>query len=242
MKRLSTVTATALLAAASVAGAQTTQTPTDPSAASSPHQRQTTGTDNTEAPATTTNGANPSTASTPSQRATLKGSSQADLDAARTAGATPATFVATAAQDGLTEVALGKVAESNSSNPDIKQFAQKMVQDHGQADALLAQIAKVKGLTVPTQLDAKHKAMVTAMSNKSGAAFDSAYAEHMVKAHAKAIALFQSAAQSSDSDMAAFANKMLPTLQEHQQMADSLERANGTRRTAAAPASNPTTD
>lgn len=240
MNALSTVTATALLAAASVAGAQTaTQTPTDPAAASSPHQRQTTGTGGTEASATATDGADPSTASSPHQRETMKGGSGADLDAARTAGATPATFVATAAEDGMTEVALAKVAESKSSNPDIKQFAQKMIHDHGQADTQLAQIAKTKGLTVPTQLDARHRAMVTAMSNKSGTAFDAAYSAHMAKAHAKAVALFQSAAQSSDADLAAFASKTLPTLQEHQQMANTLERENGAKRTANSQSSNP---
>jgi len=245
MSPLSTVTAAALFAAAGVAGAQTanqappTQMQTNPDAASSPHQRQATGTAGTEASPTTATGANPSDASSPHQHAAMKGATQADLDAARTEGATPATFVKTAAQDGLTEVALAKVAETKSSNSDIKQFAQKMEHDHGQANAQLMQIAKTKGLMVPAELDAKHRAMVTAMSNKSGADFDAAYSEHMAKAHAKAVALFQAAAQSDDKDLAAFANKTLPTLQEHQQMANNLERESGSKRSANAQPSNP---
>lgn len=237
MKTLSTVTATALLAAASLAGAQTsqypTQAPTDPSAASSPSQRQATGSGVAEAPTTSTaDSPDPSAASSPHQHQAMKGNMQADLDAARTAGATPETFVKTAAQDGMAEVALAKVAESKSSNPDVKQFAAKMVHDHGQADAQLAQLAKTKGLSVPGSLDAKHQAMVTAMSNKSGAAFDTAYSAHMAKAHEKAIALFEAAAQSSDQDIAAFANKTLPTLQAHQQMADNLKNETGSKRQA----------
>ena len=250
MNAFSTVTATALLAAASVAGAQTAgqmgaensspqasgaQTQTDPSAASSPHQRQTTGAGNTEASATSSNGANPNAASSLHQREALGGSTTAELEAAQQAGTTPATFVKTAAEDGLTEIALAKLAETKSSNSDIKQFAQKMDQDHGQANAQLAQLAHTKGLTVPNELDKKHQAMVTAMSHKSGAAFDASYSEHMAKAHEKAVALFESAAQSSDKDVAAFAHKMLPTLHEHQQMANNLEQHNGAKRTASAP-------
>jgi putative membrane protein len=143
--------------------------------------------------------------------------------------------VKTAAEDGMTEIALAKLAETKSSNSDIKQFAQKMERDHGQANEQLAQLAKSKGLTVPSTLDKKHEAMVTAMSHKSGAAFDASYSEHMAKAHAKAVALFQSAAQSSDKDLAAFASKILPTLQDHQQMANNLEHEHGSKRTASAP-------
>jgi putative membrane protein len=249
MNAFSTVTATALLAAASVAGAQTAgqmgaenstqapgaQTQTNPSAASSPHQRQATGTDGTEAPAMGSDGASPGAASSPHQHEALKGSNKAELEAAQKAGATPATFVKTAAEDGMTEIALAKLAETRSSTSDIKQFAQKMDHDHGQANEQLAQLAKTKGMTVPSTLDKKHQAMVTAMSRKSGAAFDASYSEHMAKAHAKAVALFQSAAQSSDKDVAAFASKTLPTLQEHQQMANNLEQQHGTKRTASAP-------
>jgi putative membrane protein len=145
------------------------------------------------------------------------------------AGATPATFVKTAAEDGMTEVALAKLALSQSSNDQVKQFAQKMVQDHERANQQLASVAQAKGLAVPMKLDAKHEAMVKALRAKSGAAFDAAYARDMAKAHAKAMALFQAAAQSSDPDVAYFAKRTLPTLEEHQQLADDLRSSVGTR-------------
>jgi putative membrane protein len=235
MNAVSIATAAALLAAAaSVAGAQTpAQSPTqaNPSAASSPHQRQAThmGTDE----ATTTEGANPSDASSPHQHQALREASRADTDEAMTAGATPATFVEHAAQDGMTEVQLAKIALKKSSNDQVKQFAQKMEQDHTQANEQLASIAKSKGLTVPTKLDAKHEAMVKNLSAKSGKAFDRAYAEHMAKDHAKAVALFQAAAKSSDPDIAAFAQKTLPTLEQHEQLADNLRSSTGTRTASA---------
>jgi putative membrane protein len=237
MNAVSIATAAALLAAAAtVAVAQTpTQTPAqaDPSSASSPHQRQATHQGTDEATTTTTQGADPSSASSPHQHQAMKDASKADTDEAMTAGATPESFVKHAALDGMTEVELAKVALQKSKNDEVKQFAQKMSQDHSQANEQLMQIAKSKGISAPTKLDAKHEAMVKSLSAKSGAAFDKAYADHMAKDHSKAVALFQAASKSSDQDIAAFAQKILPTLQEHKQMADNLRTSTGTRTASA---------
>jgi len=127
-----------------------------------------------------------------------------------------------AALDGMTEVELGKIALGKSQNDKVKKFAQRMVNDHGMANEELAAIAKKKGLQVPMALDAEHKAMVQSMNAKSGAAFDTAYSEHMKADHAKAVALFQGAITGSDPDLAAFAKKTLPTLEQHKDMADGL--------------------
>src|SRR5262249_43190707 len=85
-----------------------------------------------------------------------------------------------------------------------------------------------KGLTLPKKPDAKHEALMKSLSAKSGAAFDAAYAEHMAKAHEKAVALFQGASKSNDAEVAAFAQKTLPTLEEHKQLADNLRKGVGT--------------
>lgn len=232
MNAFSTVTLAALLAAGAAAGAAAqTQTQTSPSAASSPHQRQSTNTGANEA--ATTNGSDPSSASTPHQHQTMKSDTQADTDAAMSAAATPATFVKTAAEDGMTEVELGRLAQSKSSSNDVKQFAQKMVQDHGQANQELVSLAKRKGLPVPAKLDAQHEDTVKEMSAKSGAAFDSAYAAHMTQAHTQAVALFEAASQSSDPDLAAFAKEYLPTLQQHEQLAHNLRASVKTRSASA---------
>jgi len=236
MNAFSTVTLSALLAAGAAAGAaaQTqTQTSPDPSAASSPHQRQSTNTGANEA--ATSNRADPSAAASPHQQGAMKNSTKAETDSAVEAGSSPATFVKTATLDGMTEVEFGKLAVSKSSNSDVKRFAQKMVQDHGQANQQLAALARSKGLPVPTKLDAKHEAMLQELSAKSGAAFDSDYASHMAKAHTKAVALFEAASQSSDPDLAAFAKQTLPTLQQHEQLANNLNASVETR-TASAPA------
>jgi len=134
----------------------------------------------------------------------------------------PTTFVKMAAQDGMTEVEAAKMALSKSQDPSIRTFAQRMVTDHGKANAELESIAKSKGIEVPKKLDAEHQHMVDALKAKSGTEFDREYSEHMNMDHSKAVALFESASKTSDSDIAGFAKKTLPTLKEHKQLAQKL--------------------
>jgi putative membrane protein len=165
----------------------------------------------------------------------MKEVSGADTEKATTVGTTPRAFAAAAAQDGETEVALGGLALHKSSNEQVKKFAQRMVQDHGQANQELESIVTRRGLILPTKLDEKHEAMMRSLNGKSGAAFDKAYAELMTKDQANAVTMFESASKSSDPDLAAFARKVLPTLQEHEQLADNLRASIETRtRTASA--------
>lgn len=139
----------------------------------------------------------------------------------RGAAASPQ-FITMAAQSGLTEVELGKLALNKTSNPDVKKFAAVMVDDHTKANQELQSIASSKNVSVPTALDADHAAMVRSMGNRSGKEFDAVYAKHMVADHDKAIDLFETETGDTDQDLAAYAKKTLPVLQNHQQMAKRL--------------------
>ena len=134
----------------------------------------------------------------------------------------PSVFVKSAALAGMTEVEAGKVALTKSQDPAIRSFAERMVADHGKANRELISIAESKGLNAPKQLDADHKQMLDMLKAKNGKEFDQAYAEHMNMDHSKALALFESAAGSSDLELAEFAKKTLPTLQEHKALAQKL--------------------
>lgn len=131
-------------------------------------------------------------------------------------------FVNAAAQDGMTEVELGKLASTKSQSSGVKEFAERMVRDHGQVNAELESLAKSKNIQVPKKLDAEHQSMVDRLGGKSGAEFDTAYAQHMATDHAKAITLFEDATKLGDKEIAAFAQKTLPTLKEHKRMADRM--------------------
>ena len=141
-------------------------------------------------------------------------------------------FVMEAAQGGMAEVELGRLATEKASNADVKQFGQRMVDDHGKANDELKGLASQKNVTLPTELDAKHKAARDRLSKLTGDAFDKAYMTDMVADHNKDVAAFTRASKTAkDADLKAWAGKTLPTLQEHQRLAK--EVAGKVRGTAA---------
>ncbi|HLL72680.1 MAG TPA: DUF4142 domain-containing protein [Pyrinomonadaceae bacterium] len=133
-------------------------------------------------------------------------------------------FAMTAAMGGMAEVEMARMALTRASSDAVKQYAQKMIDDHTTANAELMQIASSKGITLPTAPDAKQRAMMAKMQNLSGAAFDREYvmnAGH--KDHQKMEKLFRDESMKGrDADLKAFAAKTLPVVQMHLQMARDL--------------------
>jgi putative membrane protein len=129
-------------------------------------------------------------------------------------------FVQKAAEGGMAEVALGKLAAERAENADVKKFAERMVTDHSMANRQLMAVAEKVGAAVPKSLDQKHMAHMEHLSAMKGAAFDKAYMAHMVKDHEEDVALFTAqAAAAQDPGVKEFAAKTLPTLKEHLEMA-----------------------
>jgi len=128
-------------------------------------------------------------------------------------------FMNKAAEGGMAEVQLGQLASTKAQNADVKAFGQKMVQDHSNANTELKSIATQKGVTLPTEVSAKHKEDMDKLSKLSGAAFDKEYVRMMVADHEKDVAEFQKQSDSgTDTDVKSFATKTLPTLKAHLEM------------------------
>jgi putative membrane protein len=132
-------------------------------------------------------------------------------------------FMREAAQGGMAEVELGHLAADKASNAEVKEFAQRMVKDHSQANDQLKQIASQKGVTLPTSLSAKDQATKNKLSKLSGDAFDQAYMSDMLKDHKTDIAAFQKeTTNGKDPDVKQFASQTLPTLKDHLKHAQSV--------------------
>ena len=164
-----------------------------------------------------------------------------DRSTAQTAGesnrtqnmASDKTFVMNAAMGGMAEVEMGKLAAEKAGNEGVKQFGQKMVDDHGKANDELKTVAGTQKIDVPVSLDSKHQATIDRLSKLSGSAFDKAYIKEMVKDHDGDVKEFQKEAQNGqDPAVRDFASKTLPTLQEHQSMIRNIEK-NGTKTSSA---------
>jgi putative membrane protein len=129
-------------------------------------------------------------------------------------------FVKHAAQGGMAEVSLGKLAADKASDPDVKQFAQRMVDDHSKANAELTGLASSKGILLPANTDPKNQALMDRLAKLSGSEFDRAYMHAMLTDHDHDVSEFRAYAQrGTDPDVKAWAAKTLPTLEEHDQMA-----------------------
>ena len=135
-------------------------------------------------------------------------------------------FAKEAAMGGMAEVELGKLAQQNAQNDDVKQFGSRMVQDHSAANQQLTPILAAKDLTVPTQLDEKHRKTLDKLSKMRGAEFDRSYMHEMVEDHDKDVKKFrQEAEHGNDADLKAFAQKTLPVLEQHQKLAHDISRS-----------------
>src|SRR5215207_8643156 len=127
-------------------------------------------------------------------------------------------FAMAAAMGGMMEVELGKIAASKGASEEVRQFGQRMVDDHSKANAELMQLASGKGMTLPTAPDAKHQAEMRKLSALSGEKFDKEYVKMMLKDHRKDVAEFEKEAGGGmDAELKAFAATTLPTLREHLQ-------------------------
>jgi len=133
-------------------------------------------------------------------------------------------FVMDAAHDNTAEVELGKLAAEKGSSDAVKQFGKRMTDDHAKANAELKEFAEKKGLTLPADLDPKHRQLRDRLAKLNGADFDRAYANEMVTDHKKDVAEFKREAKSAkDPDLKAWASKTLPTLEEHLKQAQDMQ-------------------
>lgn len=125
-------------------------------------------------------------------------------------------FAIEAAMGGLAEVEMGRIASTKAANPEVKKFAEMMIQDHSKANDELKSIAAKKNIKLPAELDAKHKSKLEELRSKVGAEFDRAYVDTMVEDHKKDVALFEAESQNgNDPEIKAFAAKTLPVLRKH---------------------------
>jgi predicted outer membrane protein len=83
----------------------------------------------------------------------------------------------------MAEVALSRTALEKATNPEIKSFAQRMIEEHGAAERSLKSIVAGQPIEWPAQLDDKHRKTAEAMAEQQGASFDRAYVEAMVEGH-----------------------------------------------------------
>lgn len=135
-----------------------------------------------------------------------------------------ASFIRDAAQANLAAIQLGRLAEQKGASPSVKQMGQSMVQDHTQLNSQLQQIATRKGITLPASPSTDQQNTLNQLSGLSGQQFDQAFQKQVIQEHQQELTKFQAeASQGQDPDLKAFAQKAVPGLQQHLNMAQSMQ-------------------
>jgi putative membrane protein len=133
------------------------------------------------------------------------------------------TFAQRAASGGMAEIQAAQLAQQRASSPQVKQFAGRMLADHGQANNELQQIAQDQNITLPSAPDRTAVAAQQKLQGLNGPAFDQAYSQHELRDHEQDVALFRQEATSGQNPaLKSFAQKTLPILQQHLQLAQGL--------------------
>lgn len=143
-------------------------------------------------------------------------------------------FIDEAAHANDSEIAEARYALEHSQSPEVKQFANKMIDDHTKADQQLMQIASNDGYKMPTGVSVKERASMKMMEKHHGAAFDEAYSKSQPSDHRKVIAMFKRATKNPHiaSDVRNYAQMTLPVLEDHLNMATKLVASVGGTRKA----------
>lgn len=135
-------------------------------------------------------------------------------------------FAVAAADGGMLEVQLAQLALTKATSPKVKEFAQSMVDDHSKANEELKGLAQTKNITLPSALSEEKQKDYNDLAEKSGADFDKAYSDYMVKDHKDDVDKFKKAAENAkDADIKMWAANKVPVLEHHLSMAESMEDA-----------------
>jgi putative membrane protein len=153
-------------------------------------------------------------------------SQHVDTGMKKMARSADAAFAMKAAQGGLAEVKLGKLAAEKASNADVKAFGQQMVDDHSKANEKLMSVAQAENMTLPADVNSKQQATYDKLSKLSGSAFDKAYVNDMVMDHEEDVKEFQKEANNGkDPQIKSFAQETLPVIQGHLEKIKSIQGA-----------------
>ena len=137
-----------------------------------------------------------------------------------------AEFAVEAADGGMLEVQLANVALRNASSAEVKEYAQMILNDHSKANDELKSLAEKKNIVLPIALSDKSQKKLNDLSEKTGAEFDKAYCNQMVKDHKDDINEFEKQAEKgNDPELKSWAAQKLQTLERHLSVAESLDES-----------------
>ncbi|MCE7073057.1 MULTISPECIES: DUF4142 domain-containing protein [Dyadobacter] len=146
-------------------------------------------------------------------------------DSASAVAEDDAEFAVEAANGGMAEVALSKIAADKATDPKVKEFAKQMITDHSKANDELKTLAGNKNITLPAAPNAEKQKAAADLGGKTGSDFDKAYISQMKKDHDATVKLFEDAQKDvKDAELKAFIDKTLPVIKAHAEHVKTLDK------------------
>ena len=154
------------------------------------------------------------------QQPSAQGSLPATSDSPNLQAIDDKDFVHKALEGGSAEVQLGQLAAQKAQSEDVKQFGQRMVQDHSRlAEQVIQPLSKQLGVAPPKGLSKKDKELMANLEQLSGTQFDQAYIKAMLKDHKQDLKDFKAeAGMSQDPNVKRAAEEGEAVISQHLEM------------------------
>lgn len=136
----------------------------------------------------------------------------------------PEDFAMAASASDTFEIVEAQYVLAQSTNGDVRSFAQQMLTDHGRTRAALEQAAAASGLHPPRAMDADQARMLMGLQAQKSPELDRTYLAQQVAAHQAAVDVESGyAAAGSDANLRKAAASAVPVIKHHLDMARALK-------------------
>jgi putative membrane protein len=135
-------------------------------------------------------------------------------------------FLKHAASGDMLEIRLGQYASQNAGSDEVKKFGEHRVGDHTKAKEQMLSLTTQQPLEIPKALSDEDQQTLDRLERLKGAEFDKAYIATMIEDHQNDIGQFEKeVSEGSDTIVKAFAERTLPLLKHHLEMAQELSKS-----------------
>ncbi|PXY43630.1 DUF4142 domain-containing protein [Flavobacterium hydrophilum] len=135
-------------------------------------------------------------------------------------------FLVDATEINLAEIEIGKLAQTKSTNPEVKKFGKMLVDEHTKLASEVKTAADSRNFSLPTSITEEGKEEYNKLNEKTGLDFDKKFVDMMIDGHEKAIDKFTKAAENAnDAEIKTWASKNVASLTAHLQHAKQLKES-----------------
>jgi putative membrane protein len=138
---------------------------------------------------------------------------------------TEKSFLVRAAFQGVAELELGTLAAQKASSETVKEYAKRLIQSYVKANTELGELAKERGVALPTGIDEDHRMLIDRLRRLSGTDFDREFLDAVIGDHQKGMAIFKEESEKQiSSELKSFAARILTRLEDYYYSAESIKR------------------